>query len=377
MGVVEYIADWILPFVVVLSVLVFIHELGHYLVARAFGVRVEVFSIGFGSELFGWTDHAGTRWKFSLIPLGGYVKMFGEMDFAEEQDRPTLSAEEQKVSFHHKGLAQKAWIVAAGPLANFILALVLLFGVFAFVGAPAPLAVVGGIQPDSSAERAGFAVGDEIVSIDGSAVVWFDDVRQIVMARPEMPLRFAVRRGEQLLELSAIPVAVTESVDGAAARRIGLLGIKPDVGRVEYQRMSVLQSIVAAFERSLALATRIAVTVGEIVTGGRGTDELGGPLRIAQMSGQMAQDGLVNLVFFMAALSINLGLINLLPIPMLDGGHLAFYAIEAIRGRPLNRRMLEYFFRFGLVFVLMLMVLATWNDIVNMEILEFFKKLMS
>jgi regulator of sigma E protease len=377
MGVIEYIADWILPFVVVLSVLVFVHELGHYLAARAFGVRVEVFSIGFGSELFGWTDRAGTRWKFSLIPLGGYVKMFGEMDFAEEQDRPALSADERKVSFHHKRLAQKAWIVAAGPLANFVLALVLLFSVFAFVGAPSPLAFVGGIQPGSAAERAGFAIGDEIVSINGSPVAWFEDVRQIVMAQPDVPLRFEVRRGEEVLQLSATPVAVTEAADGAAPRRIGLLGIKPDTAQVKYQRLALGDSVVAAVERSVALAGRIAVTVGEIVTGGKGAEELGGPLRIAQISGEMAQDGLVNLVFFMAALSINLGLINLLPIPMLDGGHLAFYAIEAIRGRPLNRRTLEYFFRFGLVFVLVLMVLATWNDLVHMEIFEFFKKLMS
>jgi regulator of sigma E protease len=375
MGVVEYIADWILPFLIVLSVLVFVHELGHYLAARAFGVRVEVFSIGFGSELFGWTDRAGTRWKFSLIPLGGYVKMFGEMDFAEEQDRPTLTAEEQKVSFHHKRLAQKAWIVAAGPLANFVLALLLLFGVFALVGAPAPLAFVGGIQPGSAAERADFAVGDKIVSINDAPVLWFEDVRQIVMAQPGVPLRFVVQRGEERLPLTATPEAVTEPADGAAGRRIGLLGIRPDAAQVQYQRMALGESVVAAFDRSVALAGRIAVTVGEMATGGKGAEELGGPLRIAQVSGQMAQDGLVSLVFFMAALSINLGLINLLPIPMLDGGHLAFYAIEAVRGRPLNRRTLEYFFRFGLVFVLMLMILATWNDLVNMQILEFFKKL--
>jgi site-2 protease. Metallo peptidase. MEROPS family M50B len=367
--------DWVIPFLVVLSVLVFVHELGHYLVARWCGVRVETFSIGFGREIVGWTDRAGTRWKFSLVPLGGYVKMFGEMDFSEAEDPPVLSPEEKAVSFHYKPLKRKAAIVAAGPAANFLFAIVALMGLFLVAGEPAPLAVVGSVQEDSAAAAAGFQPGDEIVAIDGKPVAWFDDIRTIVSDRAETALKFEIVRDGETITLTATPRSQLMSLADGNSRTIGIVGIRPDLKRIGYQHLGPLQAVGAAFDRTFALSTQIVSALGQIISGSRSASELGGPIRIAQLSGQMAEDGLINLIFFMAALSVNLGLINLLPVPMLDGGHLLFYGFEAVRGKPVSPRVLEYCFRIGLAFVLMLMVFATWNDIVNLRIFDFVKQL--
>ena len=369
--------DWVIPFLVVLSVLVFVHELGHYLVARRCGVRVETFSIGFGREIAGWTDRAGTRWKISLVPLGGYVKMFGEMDFAEADERPTLTEAERSESFHHKSLGKKAAIVAAGPAANFLFALVALLGLFLAVGEPAPLAVVGGVQEESAAAAAGIRPGDRITAIEQQPVEWFEDIRRIVADRPDEALQFEIVRDGSTLMLTATPKRQMTTGSDGQERAIGLVGIRPDLKAVGYRALSPLQAVGAAFDRTLGLTTQILSSLGEIITGSRSASELGGPLRIAQLSGQMAEDGLINLIFFMAALSVNLGLINLLPVPMLDGGHLLFYGFEAVRGKPMSPRVLEYCFRIGLAFVLLLMVFATWNDIVNMKIVDFVKQLVS
>ncbi|MCU0837545.1 MAG: RIP metalloprotease RseP [Rhodospirillales bacterium] len=378
-SILEYIWDWVIPFLIVLSVLVFVHELGHYLVARLCRVRIETFSIGFGPEVFGWNDQHGTRWKVSAVPLGGYVKMFGEHDFDDKAgdaaDREEMSEADRAVSFHHKSLRQRTAIVAAGPLANFLFAVVLFAALFATAGVPAPLAGVGYVQPDSAAARAGFAPGDRVVAIDGEPVRWFEDLRRIVSERADQPTRFAVRRGEETIELTATPQA-TAGADGAA-RPVGMLGIRPDGAQVGYERVGPLTATAMAGERVISITAQIGIALWEIVSGSRTASELGGPLRIAQLSGEMAQDGIISLVVFMAALSINLGLINLLPIPMLDGGHLAFYAAEAVRGRPLDRRLQEYGFRFGLVFVLLLIILATWNDLMSLKVFDFVKTLIS
>jgi regulator of sigma E protease len=371
MIVLDYIFDWILPFLVVLTILVFVHELGHYFVARRCGVRVEVFSIGFGPELFGYSDRAGTRWKLSAVPLGGYVKMFGEHDFATDAEPEAMSEDERRVSFHHRSLRQRTSIVAAGPIANIAFALLMLAAVFASVGEPRPLAGIGTIQDGSAAAEAGFQPGDRVVAIDGAPVRWFDEMREVVRARPGEPLAFDIVRAGETMALTATPQPSQEP--GDAGRAVGLLGVKPDMSQVGYERLAPLAAIAAAWDRSYALTTQIMGGLWQIVTGARNTDELGGPLRIAQISGQMAQDGAINLVFFMAALSINLGLINLLPIPMLDGGHLAFYAIEAVRGKPLDKRIQEYGFRFGLIFVLALMILATWNDLLSLNVFGLFE----
>lgn len=371
--------DWILPFLVVLTVLIFVHELGHYLVARWCGVRVEVFSIGFGKELFGWTDRAATRWKVSAIPLGGYVKMYGEETFGEDgadagdPNRPPPAPEH---SFRHKSLGRRSAIVSAGPLANVLFALLVLLGLFVFVGAPAPLPVVGTVQPDSAAAAASFAPGDVIVAIDEEEIAWFEDVRRIVNANPDQTLQFAVRRGDAMVTIAATPRATEQTEDGET-KRVGLLGIRPDLTKVGYEDLSLSQAALAAVSQTWGLATQIFGTLLNIVQGDRPLDELGGPIRIAQLSGQVAEDGAVSLLYFMAALSVNLALINLLPIPVLDGGHLLIYAIEAVTRRPLNKRVIEYAFRAGIVFVVGLMLLATWNDLKSLQVIEFFRRLVS
>ena len=375
----DILVNYVVPFLIVLTILVFVHELGHFLVARYNNVRVEVFSVGFGAELFGFHDSHGTRWKFSAIPLGGYVKMFGEGEIiaGEGNDKErNLTEEEKAVSFYHKRLGQRAAIVFAGPLANFIFAIIVLAGLFFASGAPNLLAGVGTVQSGSAAEKAGIAAGDKVIMIAGQDVKWFKDLRQIVIENPNTPLSMEVVRNNTQLTLIATPdVKVVD--DGGIEKEVGLLGITPDPEMVEYTNLGPLDAVVMGAERTYGLTLRILSAVGLMITGSVSKEELGGPLRIAQMSGQMAQNGLASMVFFLAALSINLGLINLFPIPMLDGGHLLFYSIEAIMGRPVNEKAQEYSFRFGLILVLLLMVFVTWNDLIQLRVFEYFIKLVS
>ncbi|CCQ73981.1 RIP metalloprotease RseP [Magnetospira sp. QH-2] len=366
---------YVIVFLFVLSVLVFVHELGHYLVARWSGVRIEVFSIGFGPEIKGWNDQHGTRWKVSAIPLGGYVKMFGETgdttDDGQGGER-LMTDEEKDGSFQHKPLGKRAAVVAAGPFANFAFTIVALTILFWAVGHPRPMAAVGTVQEGSAAYEAGFESGDKILSIAGQDVRWFDDLKAIVEVNPGKDLDFQISRKDTILTLTAVPKS--REVGGESK---GFLGVSPDASQIETETYGPLEAVGAGFEKSWVMTTQILGYVGELITGNRGSEDLGGPLMIAKMSGDVAQGGLSNLVFFMAALSLNLGLINLFPIPMLDGGHLVFYGIEALRGKPLGERAQEYGFRFGLVLVLALMVFATWNDLVNMNVFQFFKDLVS
>jgi regulator of sigma E protease len=365
-------------FLVVLTVLVFVHELGHYLIARRNKVRIEVFSIGFGPELFGWHDRAGTRWKFSAVPLGGYVKMFGEADpnasFAAQRTEE-MSEAERAVSFHFKRLGQRAAIVVGGPAANFIFAIVVLAVLFMTWGQPFTPAEVGQVQPNSAADRGGIQVGDVIVGIDGRTIERFEDVQQLVRMAPNRKMAVTVRRGGKEVTLGVTP-ALTELTDRFGNRhRIGLLGIGHS--GIEYVRRDPLSAVVRSFGETWNLSAATFEAMWQIIIGARASDELGGPLRIAQMSGEVAQSGVVPLLWFMAVLSVNLGLINLFPVPVLDGGHLLFYAAEAIRGKPLGPRAQEYGFRIGLALVLTLMVFATWNDLVHIGIVEFVKRLVT
>jgi regulator of sigma E protease len=368
-----YSAIW---FVVILTVLVFVHEFGHYLIARWNRVRVEVFSIGFGPELFGWWDRAGTRWKFSTIPLGGYVKMFGDSDASSAL--PTaglarLSPAEREVSFHYKRLGQRAAIVSAGPIANFLFAILVLAVLFMTYGQPFTPPEVGQVQPGSAAEQGGVLPGDTILSIDGRTVQRFEDIQQAVRLNPNVPMTIVVRRDGQEKTLNVTP-SRTELSDRFGNRyEIGLLGIARS--GVEYTRRDPATAVVQAGTETWNLTVGTLQAIWQIVKGTRATDELGGPLRIAQMSGEVAQGGIVAVLWFMAVLSINLGLINLFPVPVLDGGHLLFYAAEALRGKPLGQRAQEYGFRIGLALVLTLMVFATWNDLVHLGIGSLFKAL--
>ena len=369
---------YIILFLFVLTVLVYVHEWGHYWVAKRNNVRVEVFSIGFGPEIYGWTNAAGTRWKISAIPLGGYVKMLGQSDLPEdeENERP-LTEEEKAVSFQYKTIGQRVSIVFAGPLANFILAVVLFAGLIMTVGTPKHYAGVGNIMPDSAAAEAGFEVGDRILSINDEPVTWFSDLVRIVSGKPGVPLKITLRRGDDELTLAATPKRHQRTDKDGKTIEVGLLGVRYDPEQAEYERQNPLYASWLGIRQTAALTGNIFSYLGEMITGKRGAEDLGGPLRIAKLSGQMAQGGLDNLIFFMAALSVNLGLINLFPIPLLDGGHLLFLAAEAIRGRPLGERAQEYGFRFGLILVLTLMVFVTWNDLVHLRVIEFIKELIT
>jgi regulator of sigma E protease len=374
-GGVIYTVFW---FVVVLTVLVFVHELGHYLVARWNKVRIEVFSIGFGPEIFGWNDRAGTRWKFSAMPLGGYVKMFGDADPASmpASDLPAMTAEEREVSFHHKRLPQRAAVVAAGPLANFIFALIVLTGLYATVGQSFTVPEVGVVDPGSAAEAGGIKQGDIFLTIDGQPIERFEDVQRLVQISTGTPLALVLKRGDGLVTLSVTP-KLSEIADRFGNKhQFSLLGIHSQ-GLVQYVRYDPLSALRRAGTETVNSATVALQAVWQMIVGARTADDLGGPLRIAQMSGEMAHFGIAAVLSFMAFLSVNLGLINLFPIPVLDGGHLLFYAAEAIRGKPLGHRAQEYGFRLGLALVLTLMVFATWNDVVHLGVVEFLKRLVS
>ncbi len=344
-------------FLIVLTVLVFVHEFGHYAIARWNGVKIDVFSIGFGPELFGWWDSAGTRWKFSTIPLGGYVKMFGDSDASSGLPLPGLAGRaqtERDVSFHYKRLGQRAAIVAAGPAANFAFAIVVLAVLFMTAGQPYTPAEVGQVTPGSAAEQGGIRAGDVILNIDGQAMARFEDVQQAVRMNPGVAMAIAVRRDGQTLLLNVTPTR-TEVTDRFGNHyEIGLLGIARS--GMEYVKRDPVTAVYHA--------------VGE-------TWNLCGPLRIAQMSGEVARGGIAPILTFMALLSVSLGLINLFPVPILDGGHLLFYAAEAIRGRPLGQKAQEFGFRIGLALVLTLMVFTTWNDLRLNGFFKFVKGLVS
>ncbi len=353
-------------FILVLCVLVFIHELGHYAVARYCGVRVEVFSIGFGREIFGWTDKSGTRWKFSLLPLGGYVKMFGEHSAPtlEDGSAQTLTPEEQRVSFSHKTLGQRAAVVAAGPAANFLFAIFAMMLMFMIVGKPSPADFtetgIGGVVEGSAASEGGLQPGDKIVSVDGTPILEFGDLQEAVTNSEGKLLAFKIQRGTDSLELPIAPTIVATE-EGEEVYRLGVRA----PGAV-YTTMGPVNALLDASTETWRITVGTLDAVGEMITGDRGTDELGGPVRIVQLSNEFAQSGIVALVSFTVLLSINLGLINLFPVPMLDGGHLLFYAIEAVRGKPLGERVQEYGLRFGLAVILGLMVFVTVNDFVHL-----------
>ena len=378
MEILGFTWNYIVVFLIVLTILVFVHEYGHYWVAKRNGVRVEAFSVGFGPEIWGRNDASGTRWKICAIPLGGYVKMFGEGgDDSEDGEKAELSNSEKEVSFYYKTVSQRAAIVAAGPIVNFI------FAIFAFailagaVGNAVPLAAVGKVFKDSAAEIAGFKSGDRFISINEEEINLFSDLRRIVTENPDTVLSFQIDRAGKEITLSATPkLTVQKNAEGEEIE-IGLLGVEWSPEFVSYERQNPAMALWVGVQRTYMVTTNILSYIGDMFSGRRGTDELGGPLRIAQISGQMAEQGIGAVILLMAMLSVNLGLINLFPIPMLDGGHLAFYLIEALLGRPLGAKAQEYGFRFGLILVLMLVVFVTWNDLVHLEVIEFIKGLIT
>ncbi|MCR9255024.1 MAG: RIP metalloprotease RseP [Alphaproteobacteria bacterium] len=358
--------EYLVPFILVLGVLVFFHELGHYLVARWTGVKVEVFAIGFGPELFGWTRRNGERWKVCLLPLGGYVKMFGDMGAASTPGRENdgLTPEERAVAFHHKSVGRRAAVVAAGPAANFLLAIVLFAGLFMIVGRPSAEAVIT-VVGNSPAAEAGLETGDRIIRLNEQSIETFDDLRMVVEARPGMPTPVVVDRNGESVSGVVTPDAVEIARDGETVT-IGRLGVTGGA----LVTLDPITAVAVAAEETWNLTMLTLNALGELITGQRGVEELGGPIRIAQLSGDVAQGGIAPLIHLAALLSINLGLINLFPIPVLDGGHLMFYAAEAIRGRPLGQRIQEFASMAGFAVVICLMVFATWNDLVQLQVFQ-------
>jgi regulator of sigma E protease len=366
------VVGYALPFFFVLTLVVFIHELGHFLVARWCGVRVLVFSIGFGPELAGFNDRHGTRWRLAAIPLGGYVKFLGDENAASAPDAELLAAlrpEERRVSFAGQSVAKRAAIVAAGPIANFVLAIVIFMSMFMFYGKMEIDPLIDRLQPGSAAEVAGFKAGDRVIAIDGSPIDSFSDMQRIVSESPGQSLLIEVDRNGQRLTLTATPELREISDRFGGRQRIGVLGItrSTDPSNVTYRRYGPIDSASMGLKETWFIVSRTGEFLGGLVAGRESADQLGGPLRIAQVSGEVASAGIMALLNLAAVLSVSIGLLNLMPIPLLDGGHLLFYALEALRGRPLSDRAQEVGFRIGLALVVMLMLFATWNDIMHLS----------
>jgi len=352
----------LIAFVCAIGPLVFIHELGHYLVARWFGVGAETFSIGFGREITGWTDRRGTRWKVGWLPLGGYVRFVGDENAASKTpEAETLAADERERSFHLKPVWQRFLIVLAGPTANFLLAIAIFAAFFAILGLPRTPAVVSEVQKGSVAEQVGLRPGDRIDSIAGIETSSFETLRREVVLRPGETVTIRFERNGRAERVRA-RIGVHEQKDRyGQVYRIGLLGVGAS-DRV-LDRIPVTGAIPAAAQYTYEMTRSTVVALGQIVTGRRSAKELGGPLKMAQIAGQQANLGAFEFVSLLALFSINLGFINLLPVPMLDGGHLLFYTVEAVRRRPVSPRSQDWAFRGGLALLLALLVFTTFNDL--------------
>lgn len=354
-----------LSFIIVLSVIVFIHEFGHYGVAKLCGVRIETFSIGFGKEIFGWNDRSGTRWQVSVLPLGGYVKMYGDESAASvpaEEMLEKMDNEERKVSFHGKPLPQKAAIVMAGPLANFLLAIAVLTYLLSDSGVQTTEPVVGKVVSGSAAEAAGLKSGDRILAIGKEKIEVFSDIQRHIILNTGTPVEITYQRGEETKQLTLTPT-MREDKDmlGNTVRR-PVIGVISQL--LTFENASFLELLQAATVKTYQICTATIRVIGQMVRGERETKELSGPLGIMKYTGQAAEQGMQTTLWFIALLSANLGLFNLFPIPMLDGGHLLYYVIEAVIRRPIPMRMQEYGFKLGLAVLIGLMLLSTANDLI-------------
>jgi len=363
------LGGYIVPFLFVLTVVVFFHELGHFLVGRWCGVKADAFSIGFGPEIAAFTDKRGTRWRFAWIPLGGYVKFHGDPNAASAGPvvgADQMSAQERKISFFTQPVWKRAAIVAAGPGASFLLGIVIFAGSFYFLGRTSLAPVVENVRAGEAAQAAGMQSGDVILSIEGRPIRTWSDMQRIVQASADTPLTFVVLRGqrEQTLEITPLRREVPTAV---GVHRVGLIGVEPATGEKAWIRetFSAPQAVGKAFSETAFIVERTVSYISGVFTGRESPDQISGPLRIAEISGEFAKVGFWPLVHLAAVLSVSIGLLNLLPIPMLDGGHLMFYAIEAVKGRPLSERSQELGFRVGLGLVMALMLFATFQDVLH------------
>ena len=375
--------SYILPFVILIVVVVFIHEYGHYYFAKRFGVGVTDFSIGFGKEMFGWNDKSGTRWKVCVVPLGGYVKFFGDRNVYSQADNEKIikeySKEDQDKLFVLKPLYQRALIVFGGPLANFLLAILIFFSVYSFVGKDFTPAVINEVQQDSPAMIAGLKDNDIIVSIDGNKVKSIMDVSKYIMMSTDEIINFTVNRYDQDITFRVKPNIVDgeDNLGNKISKR--MVGIKLGAynNEVNHVKLGPAKALFYAVNEVYYVSTSSLKYIGSMITGNGDTSQLGGPIRIAKISGQVAEFGILPFISLMAYISISLGLINLFPIPMLDGGHLMFYGIEKVLGRPLSQKTQEAFFRIGMFLLLSLMFFTTFNDLKDVGLFKFFNNYVS
>ncbi|MDO9415416.1 RIP metalloprotease RseP [Pararhizobium sp.] len=361
------ITGYIVPFLIVLTLLVFVHEMGHYLVGRWSGIKILAFAVGFGPELIGYTDGRGTRWKFCAIPLGGYVKFYGDEDAASIPDyekHAQLGEEERAQTFLGAKLWKRAATVAAGPIANFILAILIFSVLFSVYGKPVADPIVAEVKADSAAAVAGIQPGDLLMAIDGNPVVTFDDVRRYVSVRPELPITVTIQRSGQVMDIAMTPKRTEMTDQFGNKMELGIIGIvtNQETGNFRLEQYTPVQAVGQGVLQSWHIVTGTFDYLSNVVTGRMKADQIGGPIRVAQASGQMATLGVTALLQLAAVLSVSIGLLNLMPVPVLDGGHLMFYAVEALRGRPVGVKTQEIAFRIGFAMILMLMVFATWND---------------
>lgn len=367
-GLYTFLMGNVVTFVLVLSLLVFVHEMGHYLVGRWSGIRILAFSVGFGPEIFGFTDRHGTRWKISAIPLGGYVRFFGDEDASSKPDNDQVAAmseEDRARSFAGAKLWKRASTVAAGPIANFLLAIAIFAVLFSVYGRMIADPVVAEVAPDGAAAAAGILPGDLLVAIDGNKVETFDDVRRYVAIRPSQKIIVTVERGGQKLEVPMVPQRTDRTDQFGNKIELGQIGIitNKEAGNFRLRTYTPLEAVREGVIESAGIVTGTFKYIANIFAGSMRADQLGGPIRVAQASGQMASLGIGAVLQLAATLSVSIGLLNLMPVPVLDGGHLMFYAVEAVRGRPLGSKAQEIAFRIGLAMILTLMVFTTWNDI--------------
>ena len=368
------ITDFIIPFIILISVVVFIHEYGHYYFAKKYGVYVTDFSIGFGKEIFGWNDKSGTRWKICMIPLGGYVKFFGDRNVFSQADQEKVlkkyNKEDQKKLFILKPLYQRSLIVAAGPLANFLLAIVIFFFIYMFIGKDFTPAVINEVQKDSPAMVAGLKKNDVIVSIDGNKVKSILEVSKYIALSTGEFIDFTVSRLNQELILKVKPNLVTSEDNLGNKINKRMIGIKigPYNNQVNHVKLGPTKSLYYSINEVYFVSISSLKYLGSMLTGSADSSQLGGPIRIAKISGQVAELGILPFLSMMAYISISLGLINLFPIPLLDGGHLMFYGFEKLLGKPLSQKTQEGFFRIGMLLLLSLMFFATFNDLKDLGI---------
>ena len=375
--------SYILPFVALIVVVVFIHEYGHYYFAKRYGVGVTDFSIGFGKEMFGWNDKSGTRWKVCVVPLGGYVKFFGDRNVYSQADNEKIikeySKEDQDKLFVLKPLYQRALIVFGGPLANFLLAILIFFSVYTFAGKDFTPAVINEVQKDSPAMVAGLKDNDIVVSIDGNEVTSIMEVSKYIMMSTDEFINFTVNRYDQNLTFRVKPNIVEgeDNLGNKISKR--MVGIKLGAynNEVNHVKLGPAKALFYAVNEVYYVSTSSLKYIGSMLTGNGDTSQLGGPIRIAKISGQVAEFGILPFISLMAYISISLGLINLFPIPMLDGGHLMFYGIEKVLGRPLSQKTQEGFFRIGMFLLLSLMFFTTFNDLKDVGLFKFFNNYIS